>query len=109
MTTVRYTGFASPAEQFSEKKLDLNAFVIRHPAATFFMRMRGDSHAEPGIRRGDVLVVDRSQPLAEGKLVVASVEGELKLLRIGRRSLGSVDRRDVQVLGVVTCVLHFTE
>ncbi len=106
---MRYTGFASPAEQFSEKRLDLNALLIRRPAATFFMRMRGNSHAEPGIRRGDILVVDRSQPLAEGKLVVASVEGELKLQRISRRNHGGTDQRDIQVLGVVTCVLHFPE
>ena len=53
-------GFPSPAEQYVEPPLDLNAYLVKRPAATFFIRVEGDSMIGDGIRDGDVLVVDRS-------------------------------------------------
>ena len=53
-------GFPSPAEQYVEPPLDLNAYLVKRPAATFFIRVEGDSMIGEGIRDGDVLVVDRS-------------------------------------------------
>lgn len=42
-------GFPSPAEDYIEGKLDLNLHLIKHPAATFFVRVAGDSMIDAGI------------------------------------------------------------
>ena len=47
-----YAGFPSPADDYLDKKLDLNEFLIRHPAATFFVRVKGDSMINAGIHTG---------------------------------------------------------
>ena len=53
-------GFPSPADDYIEGKLDLNRHLIKHPAATFFVRVTGDSMTGAGIHSGDLLIVDRS-------------------------------------------------
>ena len=53
-------GFPSPAADYSDDGLDLNDLVIRHPAATFFVRVEGESMLGAGIHPGDTLVVDRA-------------------------------------------------
>lgn len=69
-------GFPSPAEQYLEPTLDLNDLLIKRPAATFFVRVQGDSMIEEGIREGDLLVVDRSIRPASGDVIIAAVDGE---------------------------------
>ena len=69
-------GFPSPAEQYLEPPLDLNEKLVRHPAATFFVRVAGDSMIGEGIRDGDLLVVDRSLTPANGDVIIAAVDGE---------------------------------
>lgn len=78
-------GFPSPAEDYIERKLDLNELVVQHPAATFFVRVEGDSMQDAGIHSGDILVVDRSLEASNGKIVVAVINGEftVKRLKIG--------------------------
>ena len=53
-------GFPSPAEQYLEPPLDLNELLVKRPAATYFVRVEGDSMVGKGIYDGDLLVVDRS-------------------------------------------------
>ena len=53
-------GFPSPAEQYLEPPLDLNELLVKRPAATYFVRVEGDSMIGAGIHDGDLLVVDRS-------------------------------------------------
>ena len=53
-------GFPSPAEDYLDKKLDLNEHLIKHPASTFFVKVKGDSMIGAGINSGDILIVDRS-------------------------------------------------
>lgn len=69
-------GFPSPAQDFVEKTLDLNELCIQHPAATFFVRVSGDSMIEAGIFPGDILVVDRSLRASHGDVVIAVLDGE---------------------------------
>lgn len=59
-------GFPSPAEQYLEPPLDLNELLVRRPAATYFVRVQGDSMSGAGIADGDLLVVDRSLRPADG-------------------------------------------
>ncbi len=113
-------GFPSPAEDYVEKHLDLNELVIRHPAATFYVRVEGDSMRDAGIYSGDLLVVDRSLEPSHGKIVVAVVNGEftVKRIRIDGSGLSLVPENgnypalpvsaetDFQVWGVVTYVIH---
>lgn len=75
-------GFPSPADDFIDKTLDLNEYLVRHPAATFFVRVAGESMTGAGMHPGDVLVVDRAVEPADNKIVVAVVDGELTVKRI---------------------------
>ncbi|MBL3557612.1 MULTISPECIES: translesion error-prone DNA polymerase V autoproteolytic subunit [Marinobacter] len=70
-------GFPSPAEDYVEKTIDLNELCIQHPAATFFVRVQGESMIEGGIFPNDVLVVDRSLRAKHGDIVIASLESEM--------------------------------
>ena len=74
-------GFPSPAEDYVEGKLDLNKYLIKHPAATFFVRVTGDSMMDAGIHTDDILIVDRSLESADKKVVIAIVDGELTIKR----------------------------
>jgi DNA polymerase V len=80
-------GFPSPAEQYLEPPLDLNELLVKRPAATYFVRVEGDSMIEAGIHDGDLLVVDRTLRPASGDVIIASVDGDftVKTLRLGNR------------------------
>ncbi|MCP4708776.1 MAG: translesion error-prone DNA polymerase V autoproteolytic subunit, partial [Planctomycetes bacterium] len=75
-------GFPSPAEDYLETQLDLNKYLIAHPAATYFVRVTGDSMIDAGIHSGDLLIVDRSVEPADKNVVIANVNGELTVKRI---------------------------
>ena len=113
-------GFPSPADDYLEQHLDLNEFLIEHPAATFFMRVEGDSIIGAGIQSGDLIIVDRAAPVGDNKVVVATVNGEFTIKRIKQRGttlmlmpdndqyppLMVTDEMQVEVWGVVTYVIH---
>ncbi|MEI6437370.1 MAG: translesion error-prone DNA polymerase V autoproteolytic subunit [Candidatus Omnitrophota bacterium] len=80
-------GFPSPAEDFIESSLDFNEQLIRHPAATFCVRVRGDSMINAGLYPGSILVVDRSLTPRQDSIVVAILDGEFTVKRL-RRELG---------------------
>ncbi|CAM2812258.1 LexA family protein [Legionella worsleiensis] len=118
-STVR-AGFPSPADDYIETHLDLNEYVIKHPAATFFVTASGDSMKDAGIASGDMLVVDRSLEATHGKIVIAAVNGELTVKRLSRTA-GKVQLlpennqyqpieitgdEDLVIWGVVTHVIH---
>ena len=89
-------GFPSPAEQYQETPLDLNELLVKRPAATFFVKVQGDSMIGEGIRDGDLLVVDRSLRPASGDIIIACVDGDftVKTLRLGNgeRGMGNGER-----------------
>jgi DNA polymerase V len=62
-----------------------NQHLIRHPAATFYVRVSGDSMIEAGILPGDILIVDRALEALPGKIVIAVVQGELTVKRLAVR------------------------
>jgi DNA polymerase V len=119
MTSIE-AGFPSPADDYIEGALDLNEHLIKHPAATFFVRVSGESMVNAGIYPGDILIVDRSLEAADKKIVIAVLDGELtvKRLRIrsGRPSLEPENdqyapieiKPDMafEIWGVVTNVIH---
>jgi len=117
-------GFPSPAEDFAEGPLDLNRHLVRHPAATFFVRVKGDSMTGVGIYSGDLLIVDRAINPTNGSIVIAVVNGNLTVKRFHQSSNDSItllpenpayapieiDRdTDFAIWGVVTKAVHFLE
>jgi len=113
-------GFPSPADDYIEGQLDLNTHLIKHPAATYFVRVAGDSMIRAGIHSGDILIVDRSLEPRDKNVVIANLNGELtvKRIRIKQKKLMLVPenenyppqkiRRDMEfeVWGIVTHVIH---
>lgn len=77
-------GFPSPADDYIDRTLDLNEFLVRHPAATFFVRVVGDSMTGAGIHSGDLLIVDRALTPENNRIVIAVLDGELTVKRLRR-------------------------
>ena len=75
-------GFPSPAEQYLEPPLDLNELLVKRPAATYFVRVEGDSMIDAGINSGDLLIVDRSLTPVDGDIIIAAVDGEFTVKRL---------------------------
>lgn len=110
-------GFPSPAQDYFDGDIDLNEHLIRDRAATFVVRVAGDSMEGAGIWAGDELIVDRSLDPAEGDVVIAVVEGELTVKRLHLTGGGPelhpansaypvLHPRELTVWGVVTTCLH---
>ena len=113
-------GFPSPAENYIERQLDLNTHLIRHPAATFFVRVVGDSMLDAGIHPGDILIVDRSLEPTDEKVIIVVINGELTVKRLrklkGRfllvpendsyQPITVEDGAELEIWGVVTTVIH---
>ena len=112
-------GFPSPAQDYVEQTLDLNELCIRRPAATFFVRVDGESMIDAGIFSNDILIVDRSVKPAHGDVVVAQVNGEFTVKELCLRPtlmlvprnksfepISFADDSELQIFGVVTNVLR---
>ncbi|HTB99717.1 MAG TPA: translesion error-prone DNA polymerase V autoproteolytic subunit [Ferruginibacter sp.] len=113
-------GFPSPAEDYLDKKLDLNEYLIKHPASTFFVKVKGDSMTGAGINSGDILIVDRSLEPKDKCIVVAVVNGEFTVKRVSKKvsrvsllaenpkypAIEINESMDFEVWGVVTNVIH---
>lgn len=79
------TGFPSPADDYMESGLDFNKYLVKHPAATFCVRISGDSMIDAGIYPDDLLVVDRSLNPKNNSVVIAALNGELTVRSIEYR------------------------
>lgn len=77
-------GFPTPADDYLETVLDLNEFLVQRPAATFLVRVQGDSMREVGILDGSILVVDSSIEPQNGMIVLAIVDNEFTVKRLAR-------------------------
>ncbi|MBN1150046.1 translesion error-prone DNA polymerase V autoproteolytic subunit [candidate division WOR-3 bacterium] len=113
-------GFPSPAEDYAENKLDLNEFLIKHPSATFFIKVSGDSMVGAGINSGDILIVDRAEKPGNNRVVIAVIDGEFTVKRIHKKKekiylvpenaeykpIEVKPEMNFEVWGVVTYVIH---
>ncbi|MCB5247174.1 MAG: translesion error-prone DNA polymerase V autoproteolytic subunit [Candidatus Cloacimonetes bacterium] len=113
-------GFPSPATDYLEGVLDLNEYLIKHPAATFFARVEGESMTGIGIFPDDIVIVDRSLEAGNNTVILARYDGEfaIKRLRIENGEYFLVpenedypvlkinEELDFVVWGVVTAVIH---
>jgi DNA polymerase V len=118
--TANATGFGAAADDYAERGIDLNEQLIRNKPATYFFRMKGDAMQEAGIFDGDTLIVDRSIKLANGKVIVAILNGELLVRRFHKnfsaafliaensryKNINLAEFSNFSVWGVVTYVIH---
>ncbi|MGK9174995.1 translesion error-prone DNA polymerase V autoproteolytic subunit [Yokenella regensburgei] len=114
-------GFPSPAADYVEQRIDLNALLIQHPSSTYFVKAAGDSMTDAGISDGDLLIVDSARTGEHGDIVIAAVDGEftVKMLqlrpRIQLNPMNSAYRPIVishedtlDIFGVVTFIVKAT-
>jgi DNA polymerase V len=118
--TANATGFGAAADDYMERGIDLNEQLIKNKPATYFFRMKGDAMKEAGIFDNDVLIVDRSLKLANGKIIVAVLNGELLVRRFHKnfssaflvpentryKNINLAEFSDFSLWGVVTYVIH---
>lgn len=78
-------GFPSPADDYLDRPLDFNELLIENLAATFAVRVAGDSMIGAGIFPGDIAVVNRARTAIDGSVVVALVDGEFTIKRYRHR------------------------
>lgn len=118
--TANATGFGAAADDYAERGIDLNEQLIRNKPATFFFRMKGDAMTGAGIFNNDVLIVDRSVKLTNGKVIVAVLNGELLIRRFHKnfssafliaeneryKSINLAEFNDFTMWGVVMYSIH---
>lgn len=75
-------GFPSVASDYVDEFIDLNAHLIKHPSATYFLRVTGSSMVEARIHEGDLVIVDSSLEAKEGDIVIATVDGDFTIKRL---------------------------
>ena len=87
-----FAGFPSPAQDYIDRSLDFNRDIIKHPAATFYAKVLGQSMEGAGIDSGDIIVVDRALEPRDGDIVVACINGEftLKYIDLSKKDKGIV-------------------
>lgn len=83
--TVR-AGFPSPAQDHAVDRIDLMGRLVKHPQATFMLRIKGESMREAGILDGSVVVVDRALKPRSGQVVIAIVDGEFTCKKLFMRA-----------------------
>lgn len=84
-----HAGFPSPAQDYMTGCIDLNKELVRHPAATFYGRVVGDSMVDAGVNEGDILVIDKSIEPSEGDMAVCFVDGEFAIKYVSFKEPGS--------------------
>ena len=85
-------GFPSPAQDYIESSIDLNKELIKHPSATFFARVTGDSLKDAGLDIGDLILVDKALPFEHGKMAICFIDGEFtaKYLNLNDKENGVI-------------------
>lgn len=83
--TVVPAGFPSPAGDDLEDQIDPIAWIVRHPSATFWWRVSGESLIDEGIYDGDLIAVDRAGKKKVGRIVLAVVDGSITVKKLAKR------------------------
>jgi DNA polymerase V len=88
-------GFPSPADDYRHETLDFNRDYIRHPEASFYGDVDGDSMKDAGIYDGDRVIIDRAVEAHDGSIVVAWWNGDftMKYLDLAHKKDGYIELR----------------
>ena len=113
-------GFPSPADDYTEENIDLNEHLISNPFSTFFLRVKGDSMINAGIKDKDLIIVDKSLKARPGNIIIAMIDGEFTIKRLSIKNdelylkaennnypdFRFKNHIDVQIWGVVIYSIH---
>ena len=113
-------GFPSPADDYTEENIDLNEHLISNPYSTFFLRVKGESMINAGIKDKDLIIVDKSLIAKPGDIVIAMIDGEFTIKRLSIKNdelylkaenhnypdFSFKNHIDVQIWGVVIYSIH---
>ena len=113
-------GFPSPADDYTEENIDLNEHLISNPFSTFFLRVKGDSMINAGIKDKDLIIVDKSLIAKPGNIIIAMIDGEFTIKRLSIKNdelylkaenhnypdFSFKNHIDVQIWGVVIYSIH---
>ena len=113
-------GFPSPADDYTEENIDLNEHLISNPFSTFFLRVKGDSMINAGIKDKDLIIVDKSLIAKPGNIVIAMIDGEFTIKRLSIKNdelylkaenhnypdFSFKNHIDIQIWGVVIYSIH---
>ena len=113
-------GFPSPADDYTEENIDLNEHLISIPFSTFFLRVKGDSMINAGIKDKDLIIVDKSLIAKPGDIIIAMIDGEFTIKRLSIKNdelylkaennnypdFRFKNHIDVQIWGVVIYSIH---
>ena len=118
LNTVR-VGWPSPADDYIERPIDLNEYLIKNNAATFLVRVSGKSMVGAGINDGATLIIDRSIKPSHNSIIVAAVDGEFVCRRLktkpklclvaenkGYKPIYINSQINFEVTGLVTSVIN---
>ena len=105
-----HAGFPSPATDYMQQAIDLNKELVKHPAATFYGRVVGDSMMDAGVEEGDILVIDRDLEARDGEFTLKHIyhtENGLRLVPANSMypEIEVVEGVDFIMWGVVTYVI----
>jgi len=117
------SGFGAAADDYMERGIDLNEQLVMNKPATFFMRVSGNSMVDAGIHNDDIVIVDKSIKPANGKIVIAVLDGEMLIRRYEQnfnkvrlvpdtKKLSPIEINeytDYRIWGVVTCVIRMVD
>lgn len=113
-------GFPSPAEGYTQDRINLNQLLVHNNAATFLVRVQGHSMRGAGIHHQDILIVDRSISVQNNYVVVAILNGEFTVKRFKQigtqiflvaehpnfKPIQISENDDFSIWGVATYVIH---
>ena len=113
-------GFPSPADDYTEENIDLNEHLISNPFSTFFLRVKGDSMINAGIKDKDLIIVDKSLTTRPGNIIIAMIDGEFTIKRLSIKNnelylkaenhnypdFRFKNHIDIQIWGVVIYSIH---
>ena len=113
-------GFPSPADDYTDENIDLNEHLISNPFSTFFLRVKGDSMINAGIKDKDLIIVDKSLTAKPGNIIIAMIDGEFTIKRLSIKNdelylkaennnypdFRFKNHIDVQIWGVVIYSIH---
>ena len=113
-------GFPSPADDNTEENIDLNENLISNPSSTFFLRVKGDSMINAGIKDKDLIIVDKSLTARPGNIIIAMIDGEFTMKRLSMKNnelylkaenlnypeFKFKNHIDIQIWGVVIYSIH---
>lgn len=112
-------GFPSPAQDYIDKRLDMNEHLIKNECATFIVKVGSLSMLNAGIDIDDELIVDRSLDAKHQDIVVALIENDFTVKRLmiddsGRwlkaenpdyKNIYFTEGQELIIWGVVTFIL----